>query len=172
MAIRLRTTTYGPMIAPQAQRSRGYAPDQSYRNKGAVMANFFAIPAATQYRDLASSADIRRGGAELFSRAIAGNAGYRVHIGPELEDYPSDSAMHRRESRQCAAAGADPQSARTVPLDASAFKGLIADYPDYYGRSSRDPRAAGFKSRKPCRRNLSTAEAIAGSRPPAGLRTA
>jgi KDO2-lipid IV(A) lauroyltransferase len=71
-----------------------YAPDQSYRDKGAVMANFFAIPAATS---TATSRLARISGAAVltyFPERLSGNAGYRVHIGPEFDDYPSDRAMH------------------------------------------------------------------------------
>src|SRR6202030_716671 len=58
-----------------------YAPDQSYRNKGAVMASFFAIPAATS---TATSRLARISGAAVltyFPERLPGNAGYRVHIG-------------------------------------------------------------------------------------------
>jgi KDO2-lipid IV(A) lauroyltransferase len=114
-----------------------YAPDQSYRNKGAVMANFFAIPAATS---TATSRLARISGAAVltyFPERLAGNAGYRVHIGPELENYPSG----------CAAQDVDRFNAllQTQILKVPEqylwmhrrFKGLSADYPDYYGRDSR-----------------------------------
>jgi len=115
-----------------------YAPDQSYRNKGAAMVNFFGIPAATT---TATSRLARISGAAVltyFPERLPGNAGYRVVIGPALENFP----------------GADPicdaerfnhlleEQIRRVPEQYlwvhRRFKGLSADYPDYYGRDSRN----------------------------------
>ena len=61
-----------------------YAPDQSYRNKGAAMVNYFGIPAAT---NTATSRLARISGAAVltyFPERLPGNAGYRVVIGPAL----------------------------------------------------------------------------------------
>ena len=117
-----------------------YAPDQSYRNKGAAMVNFFGVPAATT---TATSRLARISGAAVltyFPERLPGAAGYRVRIGAALEDFP----------------GADPvadaerfnrlleQHILRVPAQYlwmhRRFKGLSADYPDYYGRDSRNPR--------------------------------
>jgi KDO2-lipid IV(A) lauroyltransferase len=118
-----------------------YAPDQSYRNKGAAMVDFFGIPAATT---TATSRLARISGAAVltyFPERLPGDAGYRVVIGPPLEHFPSDDPV------------VDAQRFNTL-LEAHIrrvpeqylwmhrrFKGLSADYPDYYGRDSR-PRAA------------------------------
>lgn len=119
-----------------------YAPDQSYRNKGAVMANFFAIPAATS---TATSRLARISGAAVlsyFPERLPGNAGYRVHIGPELQDYPSGNPLLDVDRFN----GLLQAQILKVPEQYlwmhRRFKGLGADYPDYYGRSSRDRRAA------------------------------
>jgi KDO2-lipid IV(A) lauroyltransferase len=115
-----------------------YAPDQSYRNKGAAMVNFFGIPAATT---TATSRLARISGAAVltyFPERLPGDAGYRMTIGPAFEDFP----------------GADPvcdverfnslleEQIRRVPEQYlwvhRRFKGLSADYPDYYGRDSRN----------------------------------
>jgi len=99
---------------------------------------FFGIPAATT---TATSRLARISGASVltyFPERLPGTAGYRVHIGAALEDFP----------------GADPgqDAARfNSLLEAQIlrvpeqylwmhrrFKGLSADYPDYYGRDSRN----------------------------------
>jgi KDO2-lipid IV(A) lauroyltransferase len=99
-----------------------YAPDQSYRNKGAAMVNFFGIPAVLTY----------------FPERLPGTAGYRVVIGPALENFPGADAIDdvERFNRLLEA------QIRRVPEQYlwvhRRFKGLSADYPDYYGRDSRN----------------------------------
>jgi KDO2-lipid IV(A) lauroyltransferase len=124
-----------------------YAPDQSYRNKGAAMVNFFGIPAATT---TATSRLARISGAAVltyFPERLPGNAGYRVVIGPALEDFPGDDAVADAErfNRLLEA------QIRRVPEQYlwlhRRFKGLSADYPDYYGRDSRN--RAPVQSAKP-----------------------
>jgi len=114
-----------------------YAPDQSYRNKGAAMVKFFGIPAATT---TATSRLARISGAAVltyFPERLPGNAGYRVVIGPALEDFPGDDVICdvERFNRLLEA------QIRRVPEQYlwvhRRFKGLSADYPDYYGRDSR-----------------------------------
>jgi Kdo2-lipid IVA lauroyltransferase/acyltransferase len=114
-----------------------YAPDQSYRNKGAAMVNFFGIPAATT---TATSRLARISGAAVltyFPERLPGNAGYRVVIGPALENFPGDDVIGDAErfNRLLEA------QIRRVPEQYlwvhRRFKGLSADYPDYYGRDSR-----------------------------------
>lgn len=114
-----------------------YAPDQSYRNKGAAMVPFFGTPAATT---TSTSRLARMTGAAVltyFPQRLPEGQGYRVFIGPELEDFPSDDPV--------------ADAARFVALLEAQirhhpeqylwmhrrFKGLTADYPDYYGRDTR-----------------------------------
>ncbi len=114
-----------------------YAPDQSYRNKGAVMADFFAIPAATS---TATSRLARISGAAVltyFPERLPGDAGYRVHIGPELVDYPSGSAMHDVERFNALLQAQILKVPEQYLWMHRRFKGLSADYPDYYGRDTR-----------------------------------
>jgi KDO2-lipid IV(A) lauroyltransferase len=115
-----------------------YAPDQSYRNKGAAMVTFFGIPAATT---TATSRLARISGAAVlsyFPERLPGAAGYRVVIGPALEDFPGVDAVADAErfNRLLEA------QIRRVPEQYlwvhRRFKGLSADYPDYYGRDSRN----------------------------------
>ncbi|MGO9931652.1 MAG: LpxL/LpxP family Kdo(2)-lipid IV(A) lauroyl/palmitoleoyl acyltransferase [Steroidobacteraceae bacterium] len=116
-----------------------YAPDQSYRNKGAAMVNFFGIPAAT---NTSTSRLARISGAAVmtyFAERLPGNQGYRVVIGPEFENFPGcaieDAERYNRLLEQ---------QIRRVPEQYlwvhRRFKGLSADYPNYYGRDSRNPR--------------------------------
>jgi Kdo2-lipid IVA lauroyltransferase/acyltransferase len=114
-----------------------YAPDQSYRNKGAAMVNFFGIPAATT---TATSRLARISGAAVltyFPERLPGSAGYRVVIGPAFENFPGadpicDVERFNRllEAQICRV----PEQYLWVHRR---FKGLGADYPDYYGRDSR-----------------------------------
>jgi Kdo2-lipid IVA lauroyltransferase/acyltransferase len=115
-----------------------YAPDQSYRNKGAAMVNFFGIPAATT---TATSRLARISGAPVltyFPERLPGNAGYRVVIGAALEDFPGADVVRDAErfNRLLEA------QIRRVPEQYlwvhRRFKGLTRDYPDYYGRDSRN----------------------------------
>jgi Kdo2-lipid IVA lauroyltransferase/acyltransferase len=115
-----------------------YAPDQSYRNKGAAMVNFFGIPAATT---TATSRLARISGAAVltyFPERLPANAGYRVMIGPAFEDFPGADAVSDVERFN----GLLEAQIRRVPEQYlwvhRRFKGLSADYPDYYGRDSRN----------------------------------
>ena len=118
-----------------------YAPDQSYRNKGAAMVNFFGIAAATT---TATSRLARISGAAVltyFPERLPGCAGYRVVIGPAFENFPSGDVIHDVERfNQLLEA-----HIRKVPEQYlwmhRRFKGLSADYPDYYGRDSRPTSA-------------------------------
>lgn len=111
-----------------------YAPDQSYRKKGAEMVPMFGIPAATN--TLTSRIARMTGAAVLpyFVERLPGTRGYRAVIHPALDSFPSDSASadaerfhHLIEAR-----------VRAVPEQYlwihRRFKGLSVDYPDYYAR--------------------------------------
>lgn len=119
-----------------------YAPDQSYRNKGAAMVAFFGIPAATT---TATSRLARISGASVltyFPERLPGAAGYRVTIGQAFDNFPSDDPIEdvRRFN------GLLEAQIRKVPEQYlwvhRRFKGLDVDYPDYYGRDSRNPARA------------------------------
>jgi len=111
-----------------------YAPDQAYRKKGAEMVPMFGIPAATN--TLTSRLARMTGAAVLpyFFERLPGDQGYRAVIHPALDDFPSDSPaadtarFHRLIEAQV----------RNVPEQYlwihRRFKGLTADYPNYYAR--------------------------------------
>lgn len=114
-----------------------YAPDQSFRNKGAEMVPFFGIPAAT---NVATSRLAQLTGAAvlLYSHErLPHGQGYRVVLSAPLEHYPGPSAQadalrfnHFIEAE-----------VRRIPEQYwwihRRFKGLSADYPNYYGAAAR-----------------------------------
>ena len=114
-----------------------YAPDQSYRNKGAEMVPFFGLPAAT---NVSTSRLAKLTGASvlLYSHERLPRAGgYRVVIHSPLEGYPSSCAVtdtgrfHRFIEAEV----------HRIPEQYwwihRRFKGLAADYPDHYGKAGR-----------------------------------
>jgi Kdo2-lipid IVA lauroyltransferase/acyltransferase len=110
-----------------------YAPDQAYRKKGAQMVPLFGIPAAS---NTLTSRLARVTGAPVlpyFLRRLPGTRGYLAVIHPPLENFPSDCAVADTErfNRMIEA------QVRLVPEQYlwihRRFKGLSADYPDYYG---------------------------------------
>ncbi len=110
-----------------------YAPDQSYRKKGAQMVPFFGIPAAT---NTATSRLARMTGAVVlpyFVERLPGSRGYRVTIQPPLADFPSGDPV-ADATRFNALIEAQ---VRRVPEQYlwihRRFKGLAPGYPDYYG---------------------------------------
>jgi KDO2-lipid IV(A) lauroyltransferase len=111
-----------------------YAPDQSYRKKGAEMVPLFGIPAATN--TLTSRLARITGAAVLpyFLQRLPGSQGYLATIHPPLEDFPSECPVSdtARFNRMIEA------QVRIAPEQYlwihRRFKGLTEDYPDYYGR--------------------------------------
>jgi len=113
-----------------------YAPDQSYRKKGAEMVPLFGIPAAS---NTLTSRLARVTGAPVlpyFFRRLPGAEGWLGVIHPPLENFPSDCAV-ADTARFYAMIEAQVQ---VVPEQYlwihRRFKGLSADYPDYYGRQA------------------------------------
>jgi KDO2-lipid IV(A) lauroyltransferase len=114
-----------------------YAPDQSYRNKGAAMVDFFGIPAATT---TATSRLAKISGASVltyFPERLPGCAGYRVTIGPAFENYPSEDAVQDAERFNALLQAQILKVPEQYLWMHRRFKGLSADYPNYYGRDSR-----------------------------------
>ncbi len=120
-----------------------YAPDQSYRKKGAVMVKLFGIPAPT---NVFTSRLARMTDAVVipyFFERLPGARGYRAVMSPPLENFPTDDAIAdtERYNRLLEA------HIRHIPEQYlwvhRRFKGLTAADPDYYGRDARPlPRSA------------------------------
>jgi len=118
-----------------------YAPDQSYRNKGAAMISFFGRLAATT---TATTRLARISGAAVltyFPERLPGNGGYRVYIGPALENFPGETAAADAERFNRLLEAHILKVPDQYLWMHRRFKGLSADYPDYYGRDSRLRRA-------------------------------
>jgi Kdo2-lipid IVA lauroyltransferase/acyltransferase len=117
-----------------------YAPDQSYRKKGAEMVPLFGIPAAT---NTFTSRLARMTGAPVlpyFLRRLPGTAGYSAVIHPPLENFPSDCAVADAERFNRMIEAQVQLAPEQYLWIHRRFKGLTEDYPDYYGRQA--PRRA------------------------------
>ncbi len=109
-----------------------YAPDQSFRKKGAEMVTLFGIPAAT---NTATSRIARMTDALVlpyfFERMPGG--GYRGVIHPPLDNFPTEDALADTERfHRIVEAEVRRNPAQYLWIHRR-FKGLSADYPDYYG---------------------------------------
>jgi len=116
-----------------------YAPDQSYRKKGAAMVHFFGIPAATNV--FTSRLAQMTGAAVLFvgHERLPGTAGYCVTINPAPSGYPSESAVNDAEQFHRFVEAEVRRNPAQYWWIHRRFKGLSQDYPNYYGRAARRP---------------------------------
>jgi KDO2-lipid IV(A) lauroyltransferase len=117
-----------------------YAPDQSYRKKGAEMVPMFGIPAAT---NTLTSRLARMTGATVlpyFLHRLPGSEGYRATIHPPLENFPGDNAAADAERFNRIIEAEVRLAPEQYLWIHRRFKGLSQDYPDYYGRQT--PRRA------------------------------
>lgn len=117
-----------------------YAPDQSYRKKGAEMVRLFGVPAAT---NTLTPRLARVTGAPVlpyFLQRLPGNEGYRAVIHPPLENFPSDDAVADTERFNHMIEAQVRLAPEQYLWIHRRFKGLTGDYPDYYGRPA--PRRA------------------------------
>jgi KDO2-lipid IV(A) lauroyltransferase len=117
-----------------------YAPDQSFRKKGAQMVPFFGTATAT---NTGTSRLARMTGATVlyFSHERLPSGGYRVVIHPPADCIPSEDTVSDTEhfNRFIEA------QVRRVPEQYwwihRRFRGLSGDYPDYYARGPKAPAA-------------------------------
>jgi KDO2-lipid IV(A) lauroyltransferase len=117
-----------------------YAPDQSYRKKGAEMVRLFGIAAAT---NTLTSRLARVTGAPVlpyFVHRLPGTQGYRAVIHPPLENFPSDDAVADTERFNHLIEAQVRLAPEQYLWIHRRFKGLTEDYPDYYAREA--PRRA------------------------------
>ena len=108
-----------------------YAPDQSFRKKGAEMVKLFGIPAAT---NTATSRIARMTDALVlpyfFERLPGG--GYRGAIHPALENFPTDDPVADTERfNHIVEAEVRRMPAQYLWIHRR-FKGLTPEYPKYY----------------------------------------
>lgn len=127
------------VMALKANEPVWYAPDQAYRKKGAQMVPFFGVPAAT---NTATSRLARMTGAAVlpyFPERLPGSAGYRMVIYPALDNFPSDDPIaDAKRFNELIEAHVRKVPGQYLWLHRR-FKGLSADYPDYYGRRAEGP---------------------------------
>jgi KDO2-lipid IV(A) lauroyltransferase len=110
-----------------------YAPDQSYRKKGAAMVPLFGIPAAT---NTLTSRLARMTAAPVlpyFLQRLPGSQGYLATIHPPLENFPSDSPVSDTERFNRMIEAQVKITPEQYLWIHRRFKGLTEDYPDYYG---------------------------------------
>jgi KDO2-lipid IV(A) lauroyltransferase len=117
-----------------------YAPDQSYRRKGAEMVPWFGIPAAT---NTLTPRLARTTGAPVlpyFLQRLPGGRGYRAVIHPPLENFPTGDPIADTERFNHLIEAQVRRAPEQYLWIHRRFKGLAADYPDYYAREA--PRRA------------------------------
>lgn len=109
-----------------------YAPDQSYRNKGAQLVPFFNVPCAT---NVATSRLAKMTGAAVLPympERLPNNAGYKMTIYPAFDHFPGDDAI----SDTLRYHHVIENHVRKVPEQYfwvhRRFKGLNEGYPNYY----------------------------------------
>jgi|SoiMethySBSTD1v2_1073268.scaffolds.fasta_scaffold798838_1 KDO2-lipid IV(A) lauroyltransferase len=110
-----------------------YAPDQSFRKKGAQMVKLFGIPAATNTATSRIASMTKALVLPYFFERLPGG-GYRGTIQPPLENFPTDDAVTDTERFNHIVEA----EVRRIPAQYlwihRRFKGLTADYPNYYPR--------------------------------------
>lgn len=116
-----------------------YAPDQSFRKKGARMVRFFGVPAATN-TNTTRLAEMTGATVLYFSHErLPDGAGYRIVIHPPLASLPNGCATADAEQFN----GFIEEQIRRVPEQYlwihRRFKGLDEGYPNYYSRAVRAP---------------------------------
>ena len=110
-----------------------YAPDQSFRKKGAQMVKLFGIPAATNTATSRIAGMTNALVLPYFFERLPGG-GYRGTIHPPLENFPTDDAVADTERFNRIVEA----EVRRIPEQYlwihRRFKGLTPDYPNYYAR--------------------------------------
>jgi KDO2-lipid IV(A) lauroyltransferase len=113
-----------------------YAPDQSYRNKGAQMVKFFGTPCATNTATTRIAKMTNALVLPYFPERLPNDKGYRMRIHAPLENFPSEDAIadaerfHHHIEAQIAMI---PEQYLWIHRR---FKGLTPDYPNYYSRNT------------------------------------
>ena len=118
-----------------------YAPDQGFLGKGMLMVPFFGIPAASNVHT-SRLAELTGATVLYMSHERLPDArGYRLTIHPPFAHYPSgDAVADVRQLHHCI-----EEDASRIPAQYwwihRRFKGLSADYPNYYAEGAVQPAA-------------------------------
>jgi Kdo2-lipid IVA lauroyltransferase/acyltransferase len=108
-----------------------YAPDQSFRKKGAEMVTLFGIPAATNTATSRIAGMTKALVLPYFFERLPGG-GYRGTIHPPLENFPTDDPVADSERfNRIVEAEVRRMPAQYLWIHRR-FKGLTPDYPRYY----------------------------------------
>lgn len=121
-----------------------YAPDQCYRKKGAQLVELFGIPAPT---NTFTSRLARMTGATVlpyFFERLPDGRGYRAIIHPPFDNFPGDCPIADTERFNHLIEAHVRRVPEQYLWGHRRFKGMTADYPDYYGAGrARRPEVAG-----------------------------
>jgi KDO2-lipid IV(A) lauroyltransferase len=109
-----------------------YAPDQSFRKKGAQMVRLFGIPAATNTATSRIAGMTNALVLPYFFERLPGG-GFRGVIHPPLENFPTDDPVADTERFNHIVESEVRRMPEQYLWIHRRFKGLSADYPDYYG---------------------------------------
>lgn len=127
-----------------------YAPDQSFRKKGAKMVPFLGVPAASNPNT--SRLAQLTGAAVLYMshERLRDAQGYRITVHPVWDNYPSgDDTADIERLHRCIEADVRRKPAQYWWIH-KRFKGLSPDYPDYYARKAPPmPRVAASETHSP-----------------------
>lgn len=108
-----------------------YAPDQSFRKKGAQMVTLFGIPAATNTATSRIAGMTNALVLPYFFERLPGG-GYRGVIHPPLENFPTDDPVADTERFNRLVESEVRRMPEQYLWIHRRFKGLSADYPRYY----------------------------------------
>ena len=116
-----------------------YAPDQSFRKKGAEMVKLFGIPAATNTATSRIAGMTRALVLPYFFERLPGG-GYRGTIHPRARELPHRRPGGRHRAVQPDRRGRGAAHARPIPVDSSAIQGFDAGLPEVLrlGRAAPD----------------------------------
>jgi KDO2-lipid IV(A) lauroyltransferase len=108
-----------------------YAPDQSFRKKGAEMVKLFGIPAATNVATSRIAGMTRAIVLPYFFERLPGG-GFRGTIHPPLEDFPTGDAVADTERFNRLVEAEVRRTPAQYLWIHRRFKGLSAEHPKYY----------------------------------------
>jgi KDO2-lipid IV(A) lauroyltransferase len=108
-----------------------YAPDQSFRKKGAEMVKLFGIPAATNTATSRIAGMTNALVLPYFFERLPGG-GYRGTIQPPLEDFPTEDPVADTERFNRIVEAEVRRMPDQYLWIHRRFKGLTPDYPKYY----------------------------------------